>query len=147
MNDTKPGATPESADRSLMPIVSVAANEHAGTGNFEVRTVAVDATRAAVRVTGDLRAECGLLLAEVLDGHLRAGRRFVRLNVSGIDALDPAAGAELQRAHRAFLERRGTLILTGVGTAVRAALAAGGLLDDLLVLPPSAAEPLLAAGF
>lgn len=131
-----------------MPIASAIADEQAGTGNFDVRTVAADATRAAVRVTGELRAECGLLLGEVLDGHLRAGRRFVRLNVSGVDALDAAAGFELQRAHRAFLERRGTLILTGVGPVVRAALAVDGLLDDLLVLPPSAAEPLLlAAGF
>jgi anti-anti-sigma regulatory factor len=130
-----------------MPIASVDEDEHAGTGNFDVRTVAFDATRATVRVTGELSAGCGVLLGEVLDGHLRAGRRFVRLNVSGVQVLDCSAGIELHRAHRAFLERRGTLILTGVGPVVRAALAQRGLLEDLLVLPRAAHEPLLASGY
>jgi len=130
-----------------MAIASVGDDERAGTGNFAVRTVAFDGSRAAVRVTGELSAACGLLLAEVLDGHLRAGRRFIRLNLSGIEAADRAAGAALHCAHRAFLDRRGTLILTGVGAVVRAALAADGLLDDLLVLPPAANEWLMASGY
>jgi anti-anti-sigma regulatory factor len=121
-------------------------DEQAGTGSFDVRTVAADASRAAVRVTGDLTAGFAGLLAEVIDGHLRAGRRFVRLNVSAVHVVDGAAIAELHRAHRAFLERRGTLILTGVGPVVHAALALTGLLEDLLVLPPTADEQLLATG-
>jgi anti-anti-sigma regulatory factor len=130
-----------------MPIASVAEDDQAGTGNFDVRTVAVDGSRAAVRVTGELSAACGFVLAEVLEGHLRAGRRFVRLNLSGVETADRAAGAALHRVHRAFLDRRGTLILTGVGGVVGAVLAADGLLDDLLVLPPAANEWLMAAGY
>lgn len=129
-----------------MSIASVAESEQAGTGNFDVRTVAADATRASVRVTGELSPGCVVLLGEVLDGHLRAGRRFARLNLSGVHTIDATAGAVLLGAHRAFLERRGTLILTGVGAVVRAALAADGLLDDLLVVPPTADEQALAAG-
>jgi anti-anti-sigma regulatory factor len=127
-------------------IAFLAEDEHAGTGNFDVRTVAADASRAAVRVTGDLTAGFAGLLAEVIDGHLRAGRRFVRLNVSGVHVIDGAVIAGLHRAHHAFLERRGTLILTGVGPVVHAALARTGLLDDLLVLPPTAHEHLLPTG-
>ena len=130
-----------------MPIASVPEDEPAGTGNFDVRTVAFDVTRAAVRVTGELSAACAVLLAEVLDGHLRAGRRFVRLNLTGVETADRVAGAALHRAHRAFLDRRGTLILTGVVPVVHAALAADGLLDDLLVLPPAAHEWLMASGY
>jgi anti-anti-sigma regulatory factor len=129
-----------------LAIAFIAEDEHAGTGSFDVRTVAADASRASMRVTGDLTAGCAGLLGEVIDGHLRAGRRFVRLNVGGVQVIDRAVVAELHRAHRAFLERRGTLILTGVGPVVQAALAGTGLLKDLLVLPPSADEQLLPTG-
>ncbi len=129
-----------------MSIGSVAESEQAGTGNFDVRTVAADATRASVRVIGELSAGCVVLLGEVLDGHLRAGRRFARLNLSGVHTIDASAGVVLLGAHRAFLERRGTLILTGVAAVVRAALAADGLLEDLLLVPTAADEQVLPAG-
>jgi anti-anti-sigma regulatory factor len=126
--------------------IAVAESEQADTGNFDVRTVAADATRASIQVTGQLSAGCVVLLGEVLDGHLRAGRRYARLNLSGVHTIDPTAGAVLLSAHRAFLDRRGTLILTGVGALMRAALAADGLLDNLLVVPPSADEQALPVG-
>src|SRR5689334_20450505 len=98
---------PRSADGSSMSTAFLAEDEHAGTGNFDVRTIAADATRASVRVTGELTAGSAVLLAEVIDGHLRAGRRYVRFNVSGVQTIDRAVVAELHRAHRAFLQRRG----------------------------------------
>jgi anti-anti-sigma regulatory factor len=123
-----------------MPVASVPAAEHASRQRLDIRTIAVDASQATVRVSGELSSGCAALIAVVLDGHLRAGRRFVRLNLGGAHTIDRAVVAQLRSAHRAFLERRGTLILTGVGPEVAAALSVAGAAADFLVLPPAADE-------
>jgi len=123
-----------------MAIASASAGQHARRRSLDIRTVAVDATRATVRVSGELTSGCAALIAVVLDGHLRAGRRFVRLNLGGAHTIDRAVVAQLRRVHCAFLEHRGTLILTGVGPEVAAALSKTGAAGDFLVLPPAADE-------
>ena len=84
-------------------------------------------------------------LAGVLDGHLSAGRRFVRVHLGGVHAVDPSVVTELHRTHGAFLARRGTLILTGVGTDLHTALVGDRFGADLFVLAPTADEESIAA--
>ncbi|MGH8860631.1 MAG: STAS domain-containing protein [Jatrophihabitantaceae bacterium] len=86
-------------------------------------------------VSGDLDAGGAAVLAQVIDGHVRAGRRFLRLNVGGARNLGDAAIAVIARAHEQLLASRGTLVLTAVDTRLEAALRAAAPASTLLMLP------------
>ncbi len=107
---------------------------------FEVRTTAYDRFRAALRVRGGLDAASAPVLAEVIAGHLRARRRFVRLDVLGLRICEPGAARVLLEAHRTLLAARGTLILTGVTRSLHHALEQAGLAQDLFTVPVCAHE-------
>ncbi|WAX56477.1 STAS domain-containing protein [Jatrophihabitans cynanchi] len=109
-------------------------------GRFDVVTTTYDRFRAALRVRGGLDATSAPVLAEVIAGHLRAGRRFVRVDVLGARVCDPGAAMMLLEAHRTLLAARGTLILTGVTRALHRALELAGLAQDLFIVPACAHE-------
>jgi anti-anti-sigma regulatory factor len=114
----------------------------AATGGFDVRTARCDATRANLHLSGDLDDGAAAVLDHVIDGHVRAGRRFLRLHVGGLRSLGGDAVNVIARAHDRLLAVRGTMILTGVGGPVEAALRAAAPGSPLFMLPPNAAEHL-----
>jgi anti-sigma B factor antagonist len=105
---------------------------------MSVETVGVDQLRAHVRVTGDLDMSTAAPLWAVLDGHLAAGRRFLRLDVSGVNFLDASALTGISRAHQDALALRGTLVLTGVRPRIARLLRLTGLDDVLFISGPRA---------
>jgi anti-anti-sigma factor len=115
-------------------------SRHDADGGFDVETVHCDATRVGIRLRGRLDADSALVLAEVIEGHLRAGRRYFRLHVTGVTIADMAGIEAIGRAHRQLLKARGTLIVSGVTAALTRAFAAAGLDAELFVLPPTADE-------
>jgi anti-sigma B factor antagonist len=67
-----------------------------------------------VRAVGEWDLANAEALAEMLEEHEKAGRRFVRLDVSAVSFLDCTCLDVLVTAHRRLLAARGTLVLTGV---------------------------------
>jgi anti-anti-sigma regulatory factor len=110
------------------------------TGGFDVRTSSCDATRANLTVSGDLDDDGAAVLGQVIEGHIRAGRRFLRVHLGGIRALGDQATVVIARAHEQLLAARGTLILTGVEGRIEAALRAAAPGSPLLLVPATAAE-------
>jgi anti-anti-sigma regulatory factor len=107
---------------------------------FDVHTARADATRANLHVSGELGSDGAVVLAQVIDGHLRAGRRFLRLHIGGARTLGEQAIAVIADAHEQLLARRGTMILTGVSPAMEDVLRAATLTSPLLMIRPTAAE-------
>ncbi|SHG54682.1 anti-anti-sigma factor [Jatrophihabitans endophyticus] len=100
---------------------------------MSVETVRCDATHALVRVAGELRLATSAPLLAVLRSHHRTGRRFVRLDVSRVTHVDDAALPDIVRVHQDLLATRGTLVVTGVRSAVARALRRTGLDEVLFV--------------
>ena len=109
-------------------------------GSFDVRTSKSDASRANLQVSGHLDADSAALLQQVIDGHLRAGRRYLRLHVGGVRSIDGAALAVIATTHERLLASRGTLILTGVRDDIEPVLRAAAPASPLLLLAVTAAE-------
>jgi anti-anti-sigma regulatory factor len=109
---------------------------------FDVQTLRSDDVHANLTVSGHLDAGGAVVLAEVIEGHLRAGRRFLRLHLGGIESLSQQALAVIATAHDRLLARRGTMILTGVGPGLETTLRAATPASPLLLLSPTAAERL-----
>jgi anti-anti-sigma regulatory factor len=107
---------------------------------FSVITEYFDRNRAGLRVVGRLDTGTAPVLACVTDGHLRADRRYLRMNVSRVCSVDEEAIDVLHELHRQLLARRGTLIITGVGVSLEAALTR--LSGELFLLAPTAADPI-----
>ena len=117
--------------------LSVEAGSSIPTGGFDVRTSSCDATRANLNVSGDLDTDGAEVLAQVIEGHVRAGRRFLRLHLGGVRHLGDAATVVIARAHEQLLAGRGTLILIGVDSRLEAALRLAAPGSPLLLLPAS----------
>lgn len=113
---------------------------------FSVHTTKCDANRANIRVTGLLDDGAAAVLAGVIESHLRANRRFLRLHVGEVRSLAAAAVDVLARAHEQVLARRGTMILTGVTASLEAQLRSAPLASPLFLLGPTADERLLTNG-
>lgn len=77
-------------------------------------TLRRDRHSALVRAAGEWDLANAYRLAELLEKHETAGRRFVRLDVSSVSFLDCTCLEVLVTAHHRFLAARGTLVLTGV---------------------------------
>jgi anti-anti-sigma factor len=105
---------------------------------LSVETTELSQLRARVRVAGDLDASTGAPLWAVLQSHLAAGRRFLRVDLSGVAFLDAAALSGLTKAHHDALARRGTLVLTGVTMRLARVLRLTGLDRVLFVGGPRA---------
>ena len=95
-------------------------------------TIRQDRTRALIRAVGEWDLANADLLEELFDEQERAGRRFVRLDVSAVTFLDCTCLGVLVAAHRRFLGARGTLVLTGVSTRLARLLRIAGL-DGVLL--------------
>jgi anti-anti-sigma factor len=106
---------------------------------MSVDTVHIGDQRAHVKVTGDLDLATAAALWAVLHGHLLAGRRFLRLDQSDVTFVDAATLTALQRVHDDALERRGTLVLTGVHDRIARILRIAQL-DDVLFIGGSRAD-------
>jgi anti-anti-sigma regulatory factor len=120
--------------------LSVEAGSSIPTGGFDVRTASCDATRAVLYVSGDLGGDGAEVLARVIDGHVRAGRRFLRLNLGGVRSLSDAATVVIARAHERLLASRGTLILIGVDGTSEELLRLAAPASPLLLLPATLTE-------
>ncbi len=133
---------PQPGSNTLSPIALAfsagsASPEPAGT-EFSLTTLQCDPTRAQLRASGRLDARAAAVLAAVLDGHVRAGRRFLRLNIAGVPGVDASGVEVLSSLHRRLLERRGTLIITGVTGPTEQVLARADA--GLFLLAPTAAD-------
>jgi hypothetical protein len=86
--------------------------------SFEVATVAADTLRASLRVAGALtRPACSVLVC-VLNAHLRAGRHYLRVDVSGASIADPSVVDSLTEVHRHVADCGGMLVLENAGPRV-----------------------------
>jgi anti-sigma B factor antagonist len=118
-------------------------------GRASLRTIRQNHTRVLVRALGEWDLANADILAEMLDAHRKAGRRFVRLDLSAVTFLDGTCLSVLVTAHRRLLAARGTLVLTGVTPRVMRLLSLAGLdavlftaslsdleiVDDRLIVP------------
>jgi anti-anti-sigma regulatory factor len=92
-----------------------------------------DATRAVLTAAGALTASTADVLIAALTHHLQAGRRYVRLDLSALHTCDRAGVNALVRAHDAFFNAPGVLILLGARATLRRLLKRNGL-DTVLFL-------------
>lgn len=110
---------------------------------MSVETVRFDAEHALVEVSGELDIGTSAPLWAVLDSHRVAGRRHVRLDLSGVTFLDATALSGILAAHNALLADRGTLVVTGVRALVARVFRLTGLDEVLLAgAHPGAASPI-----
>lgn len=105
---------------------------------MSVETIRWDRLRAHVKVSGDVDLSTGAPLWAVLDSHLAAGRRFLRVDLSEVTFLDATALTGLTRIHSDALAQRGTVVLTGVGPRIARLIRLAGLDGVLLVSGPRA---------
>ena len=108
-----------------------------GGASFEVTLLQTDATRAVVALQGEMDLANAGLLVGVLGNQLESGRRYVRLDVSGLDFVDACGLSAILEAHNAFLAAHGNLVLTGIGPRMARLIALTHLERDLFVV----AEP------
>lgn len=105
---------------------------------MSVDTVRFNQTGALIKVNGELDLSTAAPLWAVLQSHLAAGRRFLRLDLSGVTFLDATVLTGITRAHQELLARRGTLVITGVRALVSRVLGMTGLDEVLFVSGPRA---------
>lgn len=97
-------------------------------------TTHLDETRADVVAKGALIGASAVLLHQVLDSHIRAGRVYLRLNLTAVSRIDDAGVAAIAGGHDRLFARRGTLILTGLSPDLRTEFVVRGLERRLLIL-------------
>jgi anti-sigma B factor antagonist len=112
-----------------------------GGAGFTVTLLQTDETRAVVALHGELDLANAGLLGGVLGNQLEIGRRFVRLDLSGLDFVDASGLSAIVQAHNAFLAAHGNLVLTGIGPRVARLIALTHLERDLFMVgEPAQAE-------
>jgi anti-sigma B factor antagonist len=104
-------------------------------------TSRADESPAAIRIAGALDATTRRALRAMVDEHLLLGRRFLRIDLSGLTTIDRPGLALLRDIHDRLLALRGTLVLIAAGPAVMASVRAAGLDGVLLMLEPFASDP------
>lgn len=129
-------ALPVATDDPAPPVVTGHAS--AAGAQMSVETVHFDANRALVKVEGELDMSTSAPLWALLESHLSAGRRFLRLDMSGVTFLDASALTGIASAHQDLLTNRGTLVITGVRSLVARILRLTGLDEVLFVSGPRA---------
>ncbi|MEP7019085.1 MAG: STAS domain-containing protein [Pseudonocardiales bacterium] len=98
-----------------------------------------DTSRANLRLAGELDAASAPLVGACLEYHLEMGRQFVRADLSGLAFIDTSGLETLHEAHQAFLQRAGTLILTGLNARSRRLVHIVGL-DSVLLIAAETAQ-------
>jgi anti-sigma B factor antagonist len=109
---------------------------------ISVETINFDATQALIKVTGEIDLSTAAALWAVLQCHLTAGRRFLRLDLAGVTLLDRTVVGGLARAHHELLERRGTLVIIGVRALVARVLHVTGMDQQLFIAGPRTGDDL-----
>jgi anti-anti-sigma regulatory factor len=104
---------------------------------FTITTTRCDKSHAHLRLRGAVDAGAAPVLRAVLEGHQRAGRQYLRVDV-GAAILAQAAVDVLCDLHRRLLATGGTLIITAVAPALEPVLAAAD--PSLLTLAATAAD-------
>jgi hypothetical protein len=94
---------------------------------LEVATVSADTLRAHVRVTGVLADHNVALLSSALGTHLRAGRRYLRVDVGAAGISGHKALATLAGIHTTITELGGMLVFEHGSDDVCTALREHGL--------------------
>jgi anti-anti-sigma factor len=105
-------------------------------------TSSSDEDRASLRVVGDLDGLAVAQLHQVINGHLAAGRRFLRLDMSGVTEIDDDGLRLILDTHHRVLAQRGTLILIGAAANVTRTIRAADRDDVLFLLERFASDPL-----
>jgi anti-anti-sigma regulatory factor len=95
--------------------------------DLSVVTVVSDELRATVRVTGRLSAATCCLLTSVLATHARAGRRYLRVDLSECTVADRAVLAPLRSHHAEWGEAGGLLVFDNADAAAAELLRDGDL--------------------
>jgi anti-sigma B factor antagonist len=98
-----------------------------------VSTIRTTTTEALVRVAGELDATTVAPLRRALQEHRDLGRRYLRLDLSGVTLVDAVVLSEFVRVHRELLAERGTLVITGVRAAVARVIQVTGLHEVLFI--------------
>lgn len=93
---------------------------------------------ATVAAIGELDLAAAEPLRRVLEQQRRIGHRHVNVDTSAVTFLDATALGVLADVHQQFLDRDGTLTLTGVSPRVQRLLAITGLDTRLFVADPQA---------
>lgn len=104
---------------------------------LSVETVRFDERRAAVSVHGDLDVSTAAALWSVLQSHLTAGRRYLRVDLSAVKFIDAAAVTAIVEVHHEALYRRGTLVLVGVTPTVAKVFSLTGVDETLFIAGPA----------
>jgi anti-sigma B factor antagonist len=125
--------------------MSRSCEEFGDSAGLTVRTVVADDRHANVHVHGELDLANADLFADVLEEHLAAGRRFVRLDLAGLGFVDCRGLSSLVQAHNRFLSEAGSLVLTGIGPRVRRLLSLTDLDQELLIAPAQTRAPVVPA--
>jgi anti-sigma B factor antagonist len=98
-----------------------------------------DATRATLRLAGELDVASAPLLGACLEYHPDMGRQFVRADLSGLGFVDTSGLEVITEAHHTYSDRHGTLILTGLNARTRRLVRIIGL-DSVLLIASDTAE-------
>lgn len=114
----------------------------AGRG-LSLATLRQDADRVDLAVRGNLDDETAPLVALAAGGHVRMGRRYVRLDLGEVTGMNAAGLACIAALHQQLLGCRGTLVLTNVQTELYRRLNEAG--RGLFLLAPTAADRARAA--
>jgi anti-sigma B factor antagonist len=99
-------------------------------------TVTADSARAWIRLCGEIDAALAPALSDLVDEHVAADRRYLRLEMSAVTFMDTTVLGVILAAHHRLLRSRGTLILTGVRKPVSRLLALTQLDQQLFVSGP-----------
>lgn len=137
-----PNAMPNTGD-AIDPTGEATTNAWSGYG-LTLTVTKSDQLRASVRLVGDLDLASAPVMQAALEHELARGRRYVRLDLSGLAFADSMGLAALVDLHWAFLHKRGTLILVNAGRRVRRLFDITGAERTLLVAadpPPATIAP------
>jgi anti-anti-sigma factor len=99
-----------------------------------------DELRANIRLAGDLDLASARLMVAALEHELDLGRRYVRLDLSGLSFIDSHGVAALVDTHWRFLHRRGTVVIIGATAAARRLMAVTQT-DSVLLVAADQAVP------
>jgi anti-sigma B factor antagonist len=97
----------------MLPRIHPTSNTSTNTRQ-SLTTVRQDRTHALIRAVGEWDLANAHILEEVLQEHEKAGRWFVRLDLSAVSFLDCTCLGVLVTAHQRLLTARGALVLTGI---------------------------------
>jgi anti-sigma B factor antagonist len=106
------------------------------TTGASLSTLRQNRTHALIRAVGEWDLANAHALGELLEQHHKAGRRFVRLDVSAVSFLDCTCLGVLVTAHQRLRAARGRLVLTGVTPRTRRLLRLAGLDRALITTSP-----------